>query len=169
MSNVKNNDRRPAEAGYYNTIDSVGNEYTTWFDGTHWKPRSGHPIEYWNDTSESTISQPEQPIIEEGKDKKYWRDRWFYIIGHNPGRSVNHIEDLIEEMMNYYSPSPSQEAIEVLDWLLKENHPDTHQLWAHRILMTDGDFYFAGDEDGDQPMNGKDLYQLYTEHKNDPK
>lgn len=113
---------------------------------------------YWNRRPKNNS---EQPISEEGKDKKYWRDRWFYIIGHNPGRSVNHIEDLIEEMMNYYSPSPSQEAIEVLDWIAYQHDKEKGFLFT----LIDGNYYYTDDDEGDNPMDGKELYQLYTEHK----
>lgn len=89
-----------------------------------------------------------QPISEEGEDKKYWRDRWFYIIGHNPGRSVNHIEDLIEEMMNYYSPS--QEAIELAYWKKRA------ELAEHFI---DVDPLYMSKKD-------KEKWSEYTEHKN---
>lgn len=62
-------------------------------------------------------------------------------------------------------PSPAEgqrEAIEVLDWLVKKTNPENPT--TDTIQMVDGDFYYGGDDDGDHPMDAKEIHQLFLEH-----
>lgn len=113
------------------------------------------------------ISQPEQPISEEGTFTKWLIE----------GNTIFFIDDLKElvrqvnekklmwskfcEILNmkvferYHStPSPSQEAIEFAEWIQIEN-------W--RWTATWG---WSNEGSGDVFYKTNELYQLYTEHKN---
>lgn len=67
--------------------------------------------------------QPAEVNKAQEESLQYWKNRWSYIVQHNPGRSGNHIEDLINEFLS--SPPdagkeqeavvPSQKDIEIAD------------------------------------------------------
>ena len=51
-----------------------------------------------------------------------------------------------------------EEAIAVLRWLLQQSADQ-------KIVLSDGEFYWEEDHDGDQPMDEKQLYDLFKQHK----
>lgn len=55
------------------------------------------------------------------------------------------------------------EAVAVLDWLLKHKEVSATMEDGDTLIIADGDFYWAGDDDGDLSMDGKDIYKLFKQ------
>lgn len=71
----------------------------------------------------------------------------------------------IEEYAKQFQPPVTGDAIKVLDWLLDVNANGLRGERFHKIIMCDGEFYWESDHDGDQPMEGKDIFELYQQSK----
>ena len=57
-----------------------------------------------------------------------------------------------------------KKAIEVLDWLLEERELPTgipDDSYKDKIIISDGAYYWDSDQDGDHPMMGKDVIEVY--------
>lgn len=49
-------------------------------------------------------------------------------------------------------------AKKVLDWLLTHNHPDYE---GERIIMQDGNLWWASDHEGDYELGAEEIIKLY--------
>lgn len=59
--------------------------------------------------------------------------------------------------------SSAEEAIGVLDWLLEFESLEGG--FPDKIIIGDGDYYWESDNDGDHPMDGKDIIKIYKQSK----
>lgn len=135
----------------------------SYMQGTHWNDcSSGEYLLYGEERRRVIalpISQPEQPISEEGKEFKQLLKRYvtdFALMlqdGENIRAKYETYESdnklSIEKLILLSTPSPSQEAIEFGQWLADTN-------WGDTLLKKDPPII----------PSMKQLYQLYTEHKN---
>lgn len=63
-------------------------------------------------------------------------------------------------------PQPEhQQVVAVLNWLSGYKEKSNTVEGGDTIVMIAGNYYWAGDDDGDCPMDGNDIVQLYLSNK----
>lgn len=61
---IKNNDKQPVHAGYYETVDTTGHITFTYYNGNRWFSITGHPVEFWFNKTEPTDKEIENMLTQ---------------------------------------------------------------------------------------------------------
>lgn len=71
-------------------------------------------------------------------------------------------QNMIEAAMEEHA---EQQAIEFAKWIADLEASEEQSGHIYGLTLIDGNYYWEGDEDGDQPLSEEQLYKMFLEKK----